>query len=112
MEEVMMTTLATCAERFRANGITLMLPKVATDLKVSCREVQIEQILLNLLENAFDAVVEQSGERWVQLDVSSSDDSVVLSVTDSGPGIPERDRPHIMELFFPPSRSARARDWG
>lgn len=93
-------TLEICRERFRANAVKLLLPEKMPELNVACREVQIEQILLNLLQNAFDAVVEQPGERWVRLDVGPLDDSVVISVTDSGPGIPAELRPHIMEPFF------------
>jgi C4-dicarboxylate-specific signal transduction histidine kinase len=93
-------TLEICSERFRANAVKLLLPKEMPELSVACREVQIEQVLLNLLQNAFDAVVEQPGERWVRLDVGGSDDSVIISVTDSGPGIPPELRPRIMEPFF------------
>lgn len=93
-------TLEICRERFRANAVKLLLPGHIPDLSVSCREVQIAQVLLNLLQNAFDAVVEQPGERWVRLDVEVRDDSAVISVTDSGPGIPLELRPRIMEPFF------------
>jgi signal transduction histidine kinase len=62
--------------------------------------VQIAQVLLNLLQNAFDAVVEQAGERWVRVDVAQREDWVVISVTDSGPGIPPDLRPRLMEPFF------------
>jgi PAS domain S-box-containing protein len=100
VNKVVEATLAICRERFRANAVELILPGSVPELSISCREVQIEQILLNLLQNAFDAVVEQPGERWVRLNVHSSEDSVVFSVTDSGPGIPEELRPRIMEPFF------------
>jgi PAS domain S-box-containing protein len=98
--KVVETTLAICRERFRANAVELILPGSVPDVSVSCREVQIEQILLNLLQNAFDAVAEQPGERWVRLNIHSSEDSVVFSVTDNGPGIPEELRTRIMEPFF------------
>ena len=100
VSKVVEATLAICRERFRANAVNLLLPQAIPKLSVPCREVQIEQILLNLLQNAFDAVAEQPGERWVRLNIHSSDDSVVFSVTDSGPGIPQELRPHIMEPFF------------
>lgn len=100
VSKVVEETLAICRERFRANAVELMLPKTLPELSVPCREVQIEQILLNLLQNAFDAVAEQPAERWVRLDVRSSEGAVVFSVTDSGPGIPEELRSHIMEPFF------------
>jgi C4-dicarboxylate-specific signal transduction histidine kinase len=100
VSHVVEATLAICRERFRANAVELMLPQSLPDLSVPCREVQIEQILLNLLQNAFDAVAEQPVEKWVRLDVSLSEESVIFSVTDNGPGIPEELRPHIMEPFF------------
>jgi PAS domain S-box-containing protein len=93
-------TLELCRARFKANDIKLLLPAHIPELSVRCREVQIAQVLLNLLQNAFDAVVEEKGERWVRLDVASRDDSLVISVTDSGPGIPPELRTRIMEPFF------------
>jgi PAS domain S-box-containing protein len=93
-------TLEVCRARFKANGVKLLLPEHIPELSVRCREVQIAQVLLNLLQNAFDAVVEEKDQRWVRLDVTSRDDSLVLSVTDSGPGVPPEMRPRIMEPFF------------
>jgi C4-dicarboxylate-specific signal transduction histidine kinase len=98
--KILEETLEICSARFKANSVKLLLPESIPELKVQCREVQVAQILLNLLQNAFDAVVEQKGERWVRLEVTHEDDSVVISVTDSGPGIPPEARPHIMEPFF------------
>ena len=98
--KILEETLEVCRAWFKANEVKLLLPKHIPELNVYCREVQIGQILLNLLQNAFDAVVEQKDERWVRLDVTSRDDSVVISVTDSGPGIPPELRPRIMEPFF------------
>ncbi len=93
-------TLEICRARFRSNGVQLILPANAPDLTVFCREAQIAQVLLNLLQNAFDAVVDHAGERWVRADVTPHEDSVVISVTDSGPGIPPELRSRIMEPFF------------
>ena len=98
--KILEETLEVCRAWFKANAVKLLLPRHIPELTVYCREVQIGQILLNLLQNAFDAVVEQKGERWVRLDVTTHDDSVVISVTDSGPGIPPELRPRIMEPFF------------
>jgi PAS domain S-box-containing protein len=98
--KILNETLEICRERFRSNGVKLILPADLPQISVSCREVQIAQVLLNLLQNAFDAVVDQSGERWVRVDVTPQEDSLVVSVTDSGPGIPTDLRSRIMEPFF------------
>jgi two-component system, NtrC family, sensor kinase len=93
-------TLELCKERFRANGVSVLLPSIDRDLCVPCREVQIAQVLLNLLQNAFDAVLEQDGEKWVRLELAVRDQSLVLSVIDNGRGVPPELRHRIMEPFF------------
>jgi PAS domain S-box-containing protein len=92
--------LEVCKERFKDHGVNLILPSIDPSWSVSCREVQIGQVLLNLLQNAFDAIAEQTGEKWVRLAVALHDDTLEFSVTDSGPGIPPPLRTKIMEPFF------------
>lgn len=66
-----------------------------------CREVQIEQILTNLLNNAFDVIVQSdSRERWISLTALCSEGKISIDVTDSGPGIEDHYRDHLMEPFF------------
>ena len=87
-------------ERFRMRSIQLVCAPIDPHLQVRCREVQIAQIVMNLVQNAFDAVAETSGEKWVRVDVTTKDDWVVVSVIDSGPGVPPHLRARIMEPFF------------
>jgi len=87
-------------ERFRMHSIELICAPIDPQLRVPCREVQIAQVVMNLLQNAFDAVEECTGEKWVAVEVSTQNESVVVSVTDSGPGVPPPIRTRIMEPFF------------
>jgi PAS domain S-box-containing protein len=98
--KIIAETLEICRAKFKANGVELSLPKTIPEVSVLCREVQISQALLNLLQNALDAVLEQDGSRWVRLEVANGDDSVALSVIDSGPGIPLDLRSRLGEPFF------------
>jgi PAS domain S-box-containing protein len=100
LSKIVAETLEICRAKFEANSVELILPHAIPDVSVPCREVQIAQALLNLLQNAFDAVLEQEGERWVRLEVENGDNSVALSVIDSGPGIPAELRSRIGEPFF------------
>jgi C4-dicarboxylate-specific signal transduction histidine kinase len=100
LAKILDETLEICRAKFEANAVTLLLPQTIPQLTVPCREVQIEQALLNLLQNAFDAAVEKEGDRWVKIEVTTHDDSVAISVIDSGPGIPPEVRSRIMEPFF------------
>lgn len=58
-------------------------------------ELRLRQILTNLASNA--AKFTEQGE--ITLSVSTDDDDVVLSVTDTGPGIPPESRNTIFEAF-------------
>jgi PAS domain S-box-containing protein len=87
-------------ERFRINSVRLSATQVNPSLQVLCREVQIGQVLLNLLQNAFDAVVEQAGDRWVELRITEDASYIVFDVLDSGPGVPPELRERIGEPFF------------
>ncbi len=66
-----------------------------------CRETQIGQILNNLLNNAFDAIQQKGcSERWVTVSACATGQELSVDVIDSGPGIDEASRQHLMEPFF------------
>jgi C4-dicarboxylate-specific signal transduction histidine kinase len=94
-------TLALCQERFANHGVQLEINKdaVYNSVEFECRSVEISQVILNLLNNAFDAI-EAMREKWIKLDVSEIADCVQISVTDCGPGIPKHVQDKIMQPFF------------
>lgn len=92
-------TLAFCRERFSHHGVELRT-SIDRELVVSGRQSQLSQILLNLLNNAFDAVKELKTERWVELSAASVGGQVELGVTDSGPGVPDEARSRLFQPFF------------
>lgn len=91
-------TLSYCRDRFRLGNIDLEVQGEA-DVMVSCRPVQISQIILNLLNNSFDAV-RGTTDAWVKIIIHQSEKMVQIIVKDSGKGIPPEVRKHIMTLFF------------
>ncbi len=99
VKDICENTLELCRSRFHNAGIELTLPDVDNKLHIECRPVQIEQVLLNLLNNAFDAV---SGlaVKWVKVSLTSSETDIELSVTDSGNGIPTSVQSKLMQPFF------------
>ncbi len=64
-------------------------------------EIQIQQIMVNLVKNSFDAIV-HSGRRDGRIEIRICEDAtdVLISVTDNGPGVPQSDRGHLFESFF------------
>ncbi len=63
--------------------------------------VELQQVLLNLLVNALDAMRDvPPAERVVTVATASADGWVELRVSDAGPGIPEALMPDIFRPFF------------
>ena len=60
---------------------------------------ELGRVVLNLLNNAFDAVAQTEGAR-VTLTSQRTADGVAISVADNGPGIPGDIRQKIFEPFF------------
>jgi PAS domain S-box-containing protein len=92
--------LELCKERFRLSLVKMVIAPINPELKIMCRELEVSRVIINLLQNAFDAVKEQIGERWVRLEISLLADRIILSVIDSGEGVPLELKGRIMEPFF------------
>jgi two-component system C4-dicarboxylate transport sensor histidine kinase DctB len=71
------------------------------DLYALCDSNRLQQVLVNLFGNALDAM-EMAGShpRQLVVEAGGAGARVVISVTDSGPGIPEDVRAHLFEPFF------------
>ncbi len=94
MSTVIQSTLDLCSERFRISGVQLSVGSYV-DFELLGSEAQLVQVLVNLLNNAHDAIQDQS-EKWVRIEIKDR----TVSVLDSGPGIPEHLRDKLMEPFF------------
>jgi two-component system C4-dicarboxylate transport sensor histidine kinase DctB len=62
-------------------------------------EARLEQVLVNLLRNALDAVAMRN-HRLITISLGEDAEHVLLSVRDSGPGIDEEDLPRLFDPFF------------
>ena len=61
---------------------------------------QIRQVMLNLLQNAQQAMAVHAGERVLTVRTRAAIDRVLVEVLDTGPGIPEDALPRIFDAFF------------
>jgi two-component system phosphate regulon sensor histidine kinase PhoR len=95
----------------RARGVTLVLPPSdAPDVVVVGNEGRLEQVWTNLLANA---VKYNRPDGSVAVEVSRDDAArmAVVTVRDTGPGIPAEHLPRIFERFYRVDRG-RSRDQG
>ena len=74
--------------------------KVAPDLpKVKCDFRQLQQVLLNLIGNASEAM-EGGGELVISAKLAEKNGYLEITIADTGCGISEQDQKHIFEPFF------------
>lgn len=94
-------TVELCQARFHSKAVQLRQAEITGDVVFECRAVQIEQVLLNLLNNAYDAVCDLGDERrWVEIRVRNESDRLVICVLDGGPGVSPEIEARIFEPFF------------
>lgn len=75
---------------------------------------RLQQVLLNLLNNAIYAIGEASGTRPGEIELSCSaegTDKVRISIRDNGIGIDEEQQHLIFTPFSPPSLRAAGPGW-
>lgn len=103
LSSVVTDTLSLCREKFMGNGTKVIVEAFPAEWAVMGRPTSLCQVLLNLLNNASDAI-EELPDRWIRISCTEigndSSGSYVLSVTDSGPGIPPEIVQRLMEPFF------------
>ena len=99
MNDLIVQVLKVVEPDLRDRNIVVSL-NLSTELpNTEADAIQIQQVLLNLVRNASEAVLERaSGQKEIKIRTLFSDDEVTVEVEDSGFGIvtPER----IFEAFF------------
>lgn len=101
IRDIFEDVLSLCSEKFRNNGISIQieLGSPAFDKIIRCDRVQLSQVILNLLSNAFDAVQEVQN-KWVHIELDEDHNYHQIMVSDSGSGIPEAIVEKIFNPFF------------
>lgn len=90
--------LAFTGQRMKNHGVNLRFYGLEGQY-VWGNKIQLEQIILNLLNNSFDAI-EYLPDKWIELSVHKKEGRVQIYVKDSGHGIPPEVASKIMEPFY------------
>jgi C4-dicarboxylate-specific signal transduction histidine kinase len=88
-------------ERLRQNGVNLEL-RLAPDLPlVHADDVQIQQVLMNLVQNGVDAMRDVTDRpRVLRVRSRAEGGQAIVSVRDTGAGLPSADAERVFEPFF------------
>jgi two-component system, NtrC family, sensor kinase len=66
---------------------------------VDCYPSQLNQVLMNILANALDAL-EDHPQPQITITTETQLDQVIIRIADNGPGIPLEIQPQILDPFF------------
>ena len=86
------------SDRIVQSGITFDL-KVPSDIRVICYPSYISQVLINLLNNAIDAL-EHSEVKLIQVEAIATEKWIEIHIKDSGSGVDQKIQTKIFDAFF------------
>ncbi|MGV1908400.1 sensor histidine kinase [Agrobacterium cavarae] len=99
LDTVVADTLEIVSARLKAADAQLHVALGPETLFVKAGPVRLQQVLVNIISNAADAV-EGLDDRRIDLTAQKSDNKVIVSVRDRGPGVPLAIMERIFDPFF------------
>src|SRR5438309_3054651 len=99
VDEVIERSLLLMQEQLRLRGIEVELDLCSDELVVLGNAIQLEQVFINLLTNARDALSESRG-KTIRIGTSRDRTWISVSFADTGPGIARDVEPRIFAPFF------------
>ncbi|SFN73689.1 two-component system, NtrC family, C4-dicarboxylate transport sensor histidine kinase DctB [Formivibrio citricus] len=99
LQKAIDNTLFLVEQRLKRKRVSVDLHFPEADLLVWCDPVRLEQVLLNLVSNALDAM-ESTGNPRLEIEASKQADRVRVHLRDHGPGLSEQAQQHLFEPFF------------
>jgi C4-dicarboxylate-specific signal transduction histidine kinase len=99
VDEVIERSLLLVHEQLRLRGIEVELELCPDELLVVANPIQLEQVFINLLTNARDALVD-SKRKTIRIASSRDGEKIRIAFSDTGPGIPLELQQRIFDPFF------------
>lgn len=103
LADVISGALILLRSRFSGNMDQFDIELPPMDLKVAGHSLRLEQILINLFQNALEAVESKANSGKIKVRTKSLSKTVVLTISDNGPGIPR----HIQDNLFTPFNTSK-----
>ncbi|MEH0075378.1 ATP-binding protein [Pannonibacter sp. Pt2] len=95
LDEVMLLLMPQVKRR----GVAILSELPGAEIAVMGGRIRLEQVIMNLISNALDAVKDVPAPQ-VEVKVAVENDVMVLTVSDNGPGIPAAVMEQIFDPFF------------
>jgi signal transduction histidine kinase len=86
LDEVVRTTMPLLRRELADHGVREVLVLHGNLKPTLADPVQLQQVLVNVIKNACEAMENWRGPRWVRITTSERGDEITLSIRDSGPG--------------------------
>jgi two-component system C4-dicarboxylate transport sensor histidine kinase DctB len=99
VEDVIRDTIEIVSARLKAADAELSITIEPGLPRVMAGAVRLQQVLVNIVTNAADAV-EGLGDRRIDVSASGAAEKVMIIVRDRGPGVPAAIRERIFDPFF------------
>lgn len=99
MQQVVERAISLMQEQLRLRQIEMRLQFPAEEVMVFGNAIQLEQVVINLLTNARDALAD-APQKVITITCTLESESVELRVYDTGPGIPADFEQRIFDPFF------------
>ncbi len=85
----------------RRRGVQIDLELTDDPAVLRLDTIQIEQVIVNLLQNSFDAIASnEPGDRRVRIRTVTEPDAVRIEVSDNGPGLKPQELDRIFDPFY------------
>jgi C4-dicarboxylate-specific signal transduction histidine kinase len=98
LESIVDSALTLSAKRFNRFGVRIELENLP-DVKMRCKPVQVTQILVSVLNNAFEAIL-NSKDPWIRMVVSADRDNAFITIVDSGTGLDAEMQSKVFSPFY------------
>ena len=99
VDDVIERSLLLVHEQLRLRGIEVELELCPEELLVVANPIQLEQVFINLLTNARDALAD-SKRKTIRIASSRDGEKIRIAFSDTGPGIPLELQQRIFDPFF------------
>ncbi|MCB0420930.1 MAG: GHKL domain-containing protein [Bdellovibrionales bacterium] len=112
IKNVIQEALDLSQEKLKSNGFQFHL-NIESSASIMCNPVELSQVLINLINNAYDATEGQL-ERWIEISTSEDhkNNQVKITLKDSGYGIPAELQEKIFQPYFTTKASGKGTGLG